>query len=219
MLEIACFELSSAEIALASVADRIEFCDNRFLGGLTPDIEEFKYLKEKFHKPIYVMIRPQGGDYFCSEVNFASMIDSIMEFKEAGADGFVFGILGKQNEIDEKRNQFLVDLAKPVPCTFHRAIDHTPDYAAAVQTLINIGFQGVLTSGNTESADEGVENLAKIIKQFGTQIQIIVGGGVRSENIQKIKKATNATWYHSSAILKYGIFIDDNEIRELKKWI
>lgn len=218
MLEIACFDLASAEIALASVADRIEFCADRFLGGLTPDLEEFKYLKEKFDKPIYVMIRPRGGDFYYSDEDYEIMIENITGFKKYGADGFVFGILGKQHEIDIKRNRFLVELAAPLPCTFHRAIDRTPDYEKSFREIIDIGFKGVLTSGGASSAENGVENLAKIIKNHQNDIEIIIGGNVRSENIQEIKEQTGGTIFHSSAILKYGMFPDDNEISEIKTW-
>lgn len=218
MLEIACFELTSAEIALASVADRIEFCDDRFLGGLTPDIEEFKYLKEKFEKPIYVMIRPKGGDFYYSDEDFAIMIESISKFKKYGADGFVFGILGKQQQVDIERNQFLVDLAAPIPCTFHRAIDITPDFEKSIQEIVDIGFKGVLTSGGANSAENGIEILKSIIEKNQNQLEIIIGGNVRSENIQEIKEQTGGTIFHSSAILKYGIFADDNEISEIKTW-
>lgn len=218
MLEIACFDLMSAEIALASVADRIEFCKDRFQGGLTPDIEEFKYLKEKFEKPIYVMIRPKGGDFYYSDEDFATMIEDISKFKRWGANGFVFGILGKQQEIDKKRNQFLIDLAGEIPCTFHRAIDRTPDFEKSIQEIFEIGFKGVLTSGAENSAENGIENLKKIIEKHQHQLDIIIGGNVRSENIQEIKKQTGGTNFHSSAITKYGIFADDNEISEIKTW-
>lgn len=218
MLEIACFDLVSAEFALDSVADRIEFCSERELGGLTPNLTEFKYLKEKYEKPIYIMIRPRGGDFFYSDEDFEIMIENISGFKKYGADGFVFGILGKQNEIDLERNRFLVELAAPLPCTFHRAVDRTPDFEKSIEEIINIGFQGVLTSGGATNAEYGIENLAKIIKKHENEIDILIGGDVRSENIQKIKEQTGGTIFHSSAILKYGIFANENEISELKTW-
>ena len=105
MLEIACFEITSAETALKSVADRIEFCDSIEFGGTTPNFYEFQYLKSNYTIPIYVMIRPKGGSFFYSEAEFTEMKSSIISFREAGADGFVFGILDANNEIDEK--QFL----------------------------------------------------------------------------------------------------------------
>ncbi len=218
MLEIACFDLMSAEIALASVADRIEYCKGRFQGGLTPDIEEFKYLKEKYEKPIYIMIRPKGGDFYYNDEEYNTMIEDISRFKKHGADGFVFGILGQQNEIDKERNRFLVDFAAPIPCTFHRAIDRTPDFKKSIQDIIDLGFAGVLTSGGAESAEYGVENLTEIIQKHANELEIIIGGNVRSENIKELKETTKGTNFHSSAILKYGIFADEDEISEIKTW-
>ena len=103
MLEIACFELTSAETALKSVADRIEFCANHDLGGTTPNFYEFLHLKRHYAKPVYVMIRPEGGPFFYSDEEFLAMKNSIIAFKEGGADGFVFGILDPHNEIDKEK--------------------------------------------------------------------------------------------------------------------
>ncbi|MFC6269268.1 copper homeostasis protein CutC [Frigoriflavimonas asaccharolytica] len=219
MLEIACFDLTSAEIALASVADRIEFCRDRFQGGTTPDLEEFKYLKEKFDKPIYIMIRPKGGDFYYSDDEFAEMIESINKFKKYGADGFVFGILGRQQEIDLERNKFLLDLAHPIPCTFHKAIDRVPDYELGISKIVKLGFHNVLTSGGAENLRDGAENIKKSIEKHSDKINIIIGGGLRSDNIKRVKEETGGSNFHSSAITKYGIFADETEISEIKTWI
>lgn len=217
MLEIACFELTSAEIALNSVADRIEFCADGHLGGTTPDVEELRYLKSKYQKPIYVMIRPKGGDFFYSNEEFQQMKDSIIAFNKAGADGFVFGILTKNNEIDSEKCKILINLTQGKPCTFHRAFDDTPNLDQATKTLIDLGFKTILTSGGTSSAMEGKETLKRLIKQYNNEINILIGGGVRSNNISELKQATNGTHFHSSAILDYEIFANENEIKQLKK--
>lgn len=218
MLEIACFELTSAEIALQSSADRIEFCRNIKLGGLTPDIDEFRYLKEKFFKPIYVMIRPKGGGFFYDESEFSDMIKSIELFKKNGADGFVFGILNAENEIDVERNQFLRELAGTIPCTFHRAIDRTKSVEKSCETLINIGFKNVLTSGGEKTARQGQENLKVLIEKYSAQINILIGGNVRSNNIEEIKNFTKGKHFHSSAIPSYEQFANEEEIRILKQF-
>ncbi|AZI22018.1 copper homeostasis protein CutC [Chryseobacterium taklimakanense] len=219
MLEIACFEITSAETALRSVADRIEFCAEQQLGGITPNIDEFRYLKSVYRKPIYVMIRPKGGDFYYSDLEFEVMKKDLLQFKKSGADGFVFGILNSGNTIDIHRIKVLVDLAGDIPCTFHRAFDRTPDLDAAIKQLIAIGFKAVLTSGGKSSAMEGKENLRNLIEKYGSQIEILVGGGVRSGNISELKNFTKGTHFHSSAIPSYEVFASDEEIKKLKKSI
>lgn len=216
MLEIACFEIDSAEIALQSVADRIEFCSELKEGGLTPDFESFRYLKSKYDKPIHVMIRSVGGSFFYSDLEFLKMKEDLLKFKKAGADGFVFGILDKNNEIDIERNKILVQLADRKPCVFHRAIDRTSDVLKSTQKLIDLGFSEILTSGGKNSAMEGKENIKKMIENFGSQIHILIGGGVRSENLKEIKDFTNGKRFHSSTILPYEIFANVEEIKRLK---
>ena len=216
MLEIACFEITSAETALKSVADRIEFCDNIEFGGTTPNFYEFQYLKSNYTIPIYVMIRPKGGSFFYSEDEFNEMKSSIISFREGRADGFVFGILNVHNEIDEEKNAELLALAGTIPCTFHRAFDRTADLDKSIQTLIRLGFKTVLTSGGKPDALKGKENLKNLIEKYSDQIEILIGGGVRSENIQQLKQFTGGRNFHSSAILKYDTFASEDEIKKLK---
>ncbi len=217
MLEIACFEITSAETALRSVADRIEFCAEQQLGGITPNIEEFRYLKSVYRKPIYVMIRPKGGSFLYSDYEFEVMKRDILDFKNSGADGFVFGILTSGNTIDIEKNKILLEFAGEIPCTFHRAFDRTPDLENSVKTLIDLGFTTVLTSGGKNSAMEGKENLKNLIEKYSDQINILIGGGVRSGNISELKNYTLGKQFHSSAIPDFEIFANDDEIKKIKK--
>lgn len=217
MLEIACFEITSAETALRSVADRIEFCAEQQLGGITPNIEEFRYLKSVYRKPIYVMIRPKGGSFLYSDYEFEVMKRDILDFKNSGADGFVFGILTSGNTIDIEKNKILLEFAGEIPCTFHRAFDRNPDLENSVKTLIDLGFTTVLTSGGKNSAMEGKENLKNLIEKYSDQINILIGGGVRSGNISELKNYTLGKQFHSSAIPDYEIFANDDEIKKIKK--
>ena len=217
MLEIACFEITSAETALQSMADRIEFCHDLEKGGTTPDFYEFMHLKRHYSKPVYVMIRPVGGLFLYSEEEFLEMKNSIITFKEGGADGFVFGVLTPQNEIDVDRNRELIELAGDTPCTFHRAFDRTEDLERSIRILIKLGFKTVLTSGGQKTALEGKETLKSLVNQYGEQIEILIGGGVRAENIEHLKEFTGATSFHSSAILKYDTFVTEEAIKKLKQ--
>ena len=217
ILEIACFEITSALIALQSLADRIEFCSERNEGGLTPNLEEFRYLRSLHNKPIFIMIRPKSGSFLYSDEEFEQMKKELLEFKAAGANGFVFGILEEGNRIDQKRNKTLLELASPLPCTFHRAFDRTPDLKESIELLIQLGFSAVLTSGGASFAVEGKEVLKELQQSYGSQIDILVGGGVRSSNISELQKEIKSQHYHSSAVPQYETFVSEEEIKSLRE--
>lgn len=216
LLEIATFDITSAEIALNSVADRIEFCADINSGGITPDLEELRYLKDKYSKPIHVMIRPVGGGFLYTDSEFRQMQKSIIEFSKAKADGFVFGILDENQEIDIDKNKTLIDLANGKPCVFHRAIDRTKNIFESTEKLIELGFKEILTSGGENSAMEGKENLKKLVEDYSDDIKILIGGGVRSNNISELKNITKGQYFHSSAVLSYESFANADEIKKLK---
>ena len=215
-LEIATFDITSAEIALNSVADRIEFCADINSGGITPELEELRYLKEKYSKPIHVMIRPVAGGFLYTDSECKQMQKDIVEFSKANADGFVFGILDENQEIDIEKNRLLVDLANGKPCVFHRAIDRTKNIFESTEKLIELGFKEILTSGGENSAMEGKDNLKKLIENYSDDIKILIGGGVRSNNISELKNVTNGKYFHSSAVLPYESFANAYEIKKLK---
>lgn len=219
LLEIACFEITSAEIALKTPANRIEFCREQILGGLTPNIDEFRYLKSIYSKPIYVMIRPSAGSFLYSDREFHTMKEDLIEFKNSGADGFVFGILTDGDRVDLKRNSELIELASGTPCTFHRAFDWTPDLNTSCQELIDLGFKTVLTSGGQETAVKGKDKIKKLVEKYHSKIEILIGGGVRSTNIQELKKYTGAKSFHSSAIPPYESYANEEEIKRLLNFL
>jgi copper homeostasis protein len=208
-LEVACFNLESVAVAAQSNADRVEFCAEFNLGGTTPSYTDTQKARRLFSRELLVMIRPRGGDFNYSEMEFEAMKLSILELKDAGIDGFVFGILTQSNQIDFQRNSELVALASPLPCSFHRAIDHTDDYLKAIKTCIEMGFKTILTSGNASKIQLGMDAVQEAVVQFGNQIQMMPGGGLRSTNALKIKEITQASYYHTSGI------VDDSEIANL----
>ena len=128
------------------------------------------------------------------------------------ASGFVFGILNERMEVDERRNGELVQLAAPLPCTFHRAFDEVPDADRGLEDLIMCGFTSVLTSGGHPNATAGAENVAALQKKYGERISIILGGGVRSSNINTLRTQTKVEWYHSAAITQSGESVDTKEV-------
>ncbi|PSN64705.1 hypothetical protein BS50DRAFT_80114 [Corynespora cassiicola Philippines] len=216
MLEIACFNASSAIAAAKAGADRIELCADYAAGGVTPPLSGLKDVRKAIDKPVNVMIRPRAGDFNYSDPEFALMKKEIGDYKEE-ASGFVFGILDSKGCVDDARNQELVQLAAPLPCTFHRALDQVPDLDEAMEQLLKCGFKSVLTSGGEANALAGAERVAQLEKKYRGKISIILGGGVRSTNIEALKKKTQGTWYHSAAITEAGETVDVEEVTALQK--
>ncbi len=214
-LEIACFDLESAVIAAAAGADRIELCDNLNEGGTTPAYEVVYEAKEKIKTPLFVMIRPRGGDFCYNEEEFEQMKNDIILFKRLGVDGFVFGILQEDGTIDAGRNKDLLHFAYPFPCTFHRAIDRTPDIFHSLELLIELGFSTILTSGGAANVNEGLTLLKKMVEQATDRIVIMPGGGLRSGNISAIQTGARAGFYHSSAIVDESLLANADEIKYL----
>ena len=216
-IEIACFNLESALIAQKVGADRVELCADMSVGGTTPTIEIIQQAREHLTIDLYVMIRPRGGDFVYSMHEIMYMYLDILEFKDIGVDGFVFGILTNDGKIDIEVNKALVDLAKPFPCTFHRAFDEVLDYENALEDVISCGFSTILTSGTFSNVMEGKEVLKQLVIQANNRIEIMPGGGLRSINISALNEMVDANWYHSSAITDGSEIASPEEIVQLKK--
>jgi copper homeostasis protein len=214
ILEIACFSVESIQIALRSEADRIEFCKDYASGGLTPSIDELKIVRNFRSKPVFVMIRPRGGDFNYSDKEFEQMKKSIVQIKELDFDGVVFGILNEKNEVDFERNRILLELAKPMSVTFHRAFDKIENQFNALDILIEIDFDRVLTSGKGKTAVEGLEQLAKLNEFALGKIKILAGGGIRSGNVNEFLNS-GMEEIHSAAIIS-GKICDENQINLMK---
>lgn len=215
-IEIACFNPESAIIAFESGADRIELCDGLSEGGTTPDFETLKELRAKINIPIFVMIRPRGGDFTYSDAEFEQMKKELAQLKSLEADGFVFGILDENNEVNSEQNTALIELAHPLPCTFHRAFDRANDLEGSLEKVISCGFKTILTSGQQPNVSEGKQNLKKLVELSAGRIEILVGGGLRSVNIGEIREFTKAGYFHSSAITDGGAFASADEVVALK---
>lgn len=216
-LEVACFNTESALIAEAAGADRIELCKDQQLGGTTPLLSTFQGLKTDVRIPINVMIRPRGGDFIYDAEDIHQMEMDLSRFGDAGVDGFVFGVLeGKGVDLEMCRR--LVDMARGKPCTFHRAFDGLGEdhMLEQLEVLIHCGFKSVLTSGGENNAVEGSRVLRKLVRAARGRIEVIVGGGVRSINVQTLLRDTDATTFHSSAIVAGGELASREEVVALK---
>lgn len=216
-IEIACFNLQSALIAQKAGADRVELCADMTFGGTTPLIETIQQAREHLTIDLYVMIRSRGGNFVYSDSEFEQMKSEIETIKKLGVNGFVFGILKEDNTINIQQNKALVELAKPLPCTFHRAFDQVSNYEKALEEVISCGFSTILTSGTFPNVMEGKEVLKQLIIQAKNRIEIMPGGGLRSTNISELDEMVNANWYHSSAITDGSETVNQEEIIKLKK--
>jgi copper homeostasis protein len=215
-LEIACFNYSSVIVAKDGGADRVELCTDKASGGVSPSLPMLIDARRAFTKPLFAMVRPRGGDFVYNEREFEQMKAEIIMFRPS-VNGFVFGILDANNQVDQARNSELVDLAKPLSCTFHRAFDKAASLEKALEDVIKCGFKTILTSGGAVDAVTGAEATSKLIQRAQGRIIVMPGGGVRSSNIQTLKEKTRAEWYHSSAILDDDEYADVAEVQNLKE--
>ena len=194
--------VDSAAGALAAErggADRVELCDNLLEGGTTPSAGCIKVARRAIKIGLQVIIRPRGGDFLYTSDELEVMREDIRMAKDLGADGIVLGCLTPQGDIDCGRTQEFIGLARPLNVTFHRAFDMCRDAESALEALIKLGVDRVLTSGQEASCLEGLELLAALEKQAAGRIIVMPGGGISVRNVQKIIGATGVKEVHLSA--------------------
>ncbi len=215
-LEVAVFNTNDALVAAKAGADRLEICSNYTVGGITGSREKLAEIRHKISIPLFAIIRPRGGDFIYTSEEFLQMKNDITHCKKIGYDGIVTGVLKANTIIDEDRTKELVQLANPLPVTFHRAFDETPNLMESLEQIINCGCKRILTSGAKSTAHEGKEMIKQLINLAKNRITILPGGGIRSHNLKEIREHTNATEYHS-ACLNETSSLDEIEIRIMKK--
>ncbi|MCX2449803.1 copper homeostasis protein CutC [Pedobacter sp. PLR] len=198
-MEVCANSLSSALAAQEGGAVRVEFCDNLPEGGTTPSYAQLKLAKELLHILVYPIIRPRGGDFLYSDLEFRLMKEDIKICKSLNCDGVVIGILKDDGSIDKARCAELIELARPMKITFHRAFDMCNDLEQGLEDLIELGCERVLTSGAAASALAGATRIKALIKQAAGRISIMPGAGVKTDNIAEIIRITGATEFHASA--------------------
>lgn len=198
LIEVLVDSVESARAAEAGGANRLELCQNLFEGGTTPSAGLISSLARAVSIPFNVMIRPRGGDFCYSDCEFEVMRQDVRIARELGASGIVFGMLAPDGTVDEVRSAELIGLGRPVSITFHRAIDMSRDLGEALESLVRLGVDRVLTSGGEPTVLEGVEVIASMVKQAGTRIVVMPGGGIRERNVERILQATGAREIHVS---------------------
>lgn len=197
LLEISVDTLDKAVAAERGGADRIELCANLSVGGLTPDGELLRSVREKVRMPIFSMIRPRPGDFVYSAAEFAEMKCSVVAAKAAGMNGVVLGLLQEDRRVDVRRTGELVELARPLPVTFHRAFDETANLGEALEDVIRTGAARILTSADAKTALQGASKLAGLVVTARDRILIVPGAGISDANITEVKQQTGAREFHS----------------------
>ncbi|PTS97673.1 copper homeostasis protein CutC [Pedobacter sp. HMWF019] len=198
-MEVCANSVRSALAAQEGGAIRVELCDNLPEGGTTPSYAQILLAKKMLSLQVYPIIRPRGGDFLYNDLEFELMKEDIQVCKSLNCDGVVIGILNADGSIDKERCKILVDLASPLPVTFHRAFDMSNDLEKALEDVIETGCERILTSGGESSALKGVQTLTKLIKKAAGRIRIMPGAGINESNIAEIIQKTGATEFHASA--------------------
>ncbi len=199
LVEVCVDSVESAEAAQAGGADRIELCSALGEGGLTPSPGLLEVVRRRVTLPIAVMIRPRAGDFCATPAEFEVMRRDLLLLKERGADLFVFGLLSPDGTVDVARTRELVDLARPLPVTFHRAFDLTQDPRAALEAVVSVGCARVLTSGQEKSALEGLDLITELVGRAGDRLIVVPGGGITERNLSRILRESGAKEFHVSA--------------------
>jgi len=198
LIEIATSDFLTTRLAVEGGADRIELCANLAEGGTTPSYAHIKKCREAFEIALFPIIRPRGGDFLYTKDEFEIMKNDIKLCKELGCEGIVIGLLNMDGTIDMTRTAELIELAYPLEVTFHRAFDRCKDPFVALEELIEIGCQRILTSGQRPTVSEGVDLIAELNKKADDRIIILPGSGVRKDNIKMLAEKTGCIEFHSS---------------------
>ncbi len=196
LIEACTTSVASAIEAQKGGAKRVELCDNIYEGGTTPGYGTIKTAREVLTIDLNVMIRPRGQDFCYSDIEFRIMKEDIKMSKQLGADGVVFGILKTDGNIDIERSLELVNLARPMSVTFHRAFDMVPDPIKALEDIISAGADRILTSGHKNKAFDGIELIRELVEKADDRIIIMPGSGINENNITKMKERTGAFEFH-----------------------
>ena len=198
ILEICADSVESAVAAEAGGAKRIELCSSLLEGGVSPSAGLISTVRSRLSIDVYVMIRPRGGDFCYSAAEFEAMEQDVLTAKQLGADGIVFGILKEDGDIDIARTCHLIEIARPLKSTFHRAFDMSRELSKSLADVIEAGADRVLTSGGEQNVADGLPAIANLVRVAGSQIAIMAGGGVSESNVHRIIEATGVREIHAS---------------------
>lgn len=196
LVEIVCCSLDDCLEAERGGADRIELCSAISAGGLTPSVGLMRLARERCRLPLMVMIRPRAGGFCYTEGEFETMLQDVSEAVRLDCQGVVMGVLRPDGTVDEERCSRLVSAAGGKQKVFHRAFDVVPDPLEALEQLIELGFNRVLTSGQAASAIEGADLIRQLVEQADGRIEVMPGGGIRATNAHVVAERTSASAIH-----------------------
>jgi copper homeostasis protein len=197
MLEACVTSVDDAVRARAAGAHRLELCARLAVGGLTPRPDTVRRVRHAVGLPLAVMVRPRAGDYVYDGAERLRMLQTVEVLKRLGADRLVLGALTAAGDVDADVLAELLAAARPLPVTFHRAFDVTRDRLAALDTLIGLGVDAVLTSGGAHTAARGVRELARLVARAHGRITVIAAGSIRAHNVRRIVRETGVTAIHA----------------------
>ncbi len=217
LLEVAANSVASALAAQAGGAGRVELCSALELGGLTPSPAQIALTRERLRIPLYVLIRPRAGDFLYSGLECAVMLREIEACAAPGCDGVVLGVLDADGRVDVTRCRALIAAAGRMGVTFHRAFDLSCDHTQALEDVVALGCERVLTSGAQVGMFDGVPLIRTLIQQAAERVIVMPGAGINAQNIAGLATATGARELHASAkqMLPSGVRQDRPELAEL----
>jgi copper homeostasis protein len=198
LFELCADSLEAARAAQAGGADRMELCEDLAISGVTPSTALMTAVLREVSIPVHVLIRPRGGDFVYSAAEFEQMRGEIEQAKTAGASGIAVGILFLDSSVDVKRTRELVQLARPMKVTFHRAFDEVRDQRKALEDVILTGADSLLTSGGAPDVLTGAEQIGRLQRQAGERLEIMAGGGLRLTNLAEVVRRSGVTCLHGS---------------------
>ena len=200
IFEICVDSVAGVRAAEVAGADRVELCAALLEGGITPSRGMIRQARRIDGIGLNVMIRPRGGDFLFDDDEMSTMLSDVEIAKAEGADGVVIGLLTAEGEVDVARTRELISLARPLSVTFHRAFDMTRDPFRAIETLIGLGIDRVLSSGQEATVLEGLPLLAELISRAGNRIVVMPGGGITSRNVERIVSALEPREIHFASL-------------------
>jgi len=199
LLEIAAGSLASALAAQQGGADRIELCENLGEGGTTPSHGTLSMVRDRLRIPVYVLIRPRGGDFLYDEAECELMRRDVEHCARLGCDGVVIGALTADGDVDIAACRELMGAAQGMGVTFHRAFDASRDRAQSLRDIVALGCERVLTSGGAGDALAGAGGIAESVRLAESRLRVMAGAGIDAGNVADIARRTGTREFHASA--------------------